>query len=70
MRSSDRLIRLPEVLNMVGISRSQIYNLISAGHFPSPIKLRGSEIKGLSTRCSCWSENQVQNWIQEQIQSN
>ena len=33
----DCLIKLPAVIDQVGISRSQIYNLISLKRFPAPL---------------------------------
>lgn len=34
-----RILRFKDVQNLVPFSRSYIYNLISQGRFPSPIKL-------------------------------
>jgi prophage regulatory protein len=44
--SSDRMIKLPEVISVTGLSRSSIYLLIKKGNFPPQIKL--------STRSSGW----------------
>ena len=33
------LLRLPEVINRLGISKSTLYNMITEGTFPSPIKM-------------------------------
>ena len=35
----QRLIRLPEVMQRVGLSNSHIYALQARGQFPKPIKL-------------------------------
>lgn len=52
-------MRLPEVRSTVGMSRSQIYRLIQAGHFPKPVKL------GL--RVSVWPDNDIKAWQDKQI---
>jgi prophage regulatory protein len=38
--SSDRMIKLPEVISMTGLSRSSIYLQIKKGNFPPQIKLK------------------------------
>ena len=63
----DCLIKLPAVINQVGISRSQIYNLISMKRFPAPLKVGGS-VEGVGSRTARWSQNQIQNWIRQQIE--
>ncbi len=35
--ATDRLLRLPEVVHRVGLSRTTIYSLISTGEFPRQI---------------------------------
>jgi prophage regulatory protein len=34
-----RVIRVPEVLNRIGTSRTHLYRLIKANKFPAPVKL-------------------------------
>lgn len=53
----DTLIKLPEVCRQAGFGKSAIYEMISAGTFPEPIKL------GCASR---WSQLEVQNWITQQ----
>ncbi|CAE6693271.1 hypothetical protein LMG22931_00475 [Paraburkholderia nemoris] len=53
-----RIIRLPEVCKIVGLSRSVIYARIKDRKFPAPIKLGYS---------SGWIEAEVQTWIESQI---
>ena len=57
--TETRLIRLPEVLRLTGLGKSQTYALALAGRFPAPIKL--------SERCSAWQESEVRAWIAERI---
>ncbi|AKS22498.1 MAG: phage DNA binding protein [Leptospirillum sp. Group II 'C75'] len=51
----DRILRLPEVLSTVGISRSSLYALIAQGQFPRQIRL--------SPRTSGWRLSDVEDWI-------
>ncbi|WP_236247390.1 helix-turn-helix transcriptional regulator [Pseudomonas tohonis] len=53
----DTLIKLPEVCRQAGFGKSAIYEMISAGTFPGPIKL------GCASR---WSQLEVQAWIASQ----
>ncbi|MFL9952815.1 AlpA family phage regulatory protein [Paraburkholderia nemoris] len=51
---SERLIRLPQVLTLVGIGKTTVYAMIKSGEFPRPRKVRN---------ISLWVESEVQNWI-------
>lgn len=53
----DRIIRLPEVLDRVGVRKTTLYAMIKRGEFPAQIKLG---------RISGWSEREVQIWIDQQ----
>jgi len=53
--SNSRFIRMPELRQKVGLSRSQIYRLIQCDQFPAPIKV-GSKI-------SVWPESLVDQWM-------
>jgi prophage regulatory protein len=39
VQDDDRILRMPEVMKVVGLSRPQIYLLISRNEFPKQIKL-------------------------------
>ncbi|WP_052394463.1 AlpA family phage regulatory protein [Oleiagrimonas soli] len=52
-----RLLRLPKVIDLVNLSRSQIYKMISGGKFPRQIKL--------SERAVAWREDEILNWIKK-----
>lgn len=54
--ASDRLIKLREVMQRVGIGKSMIYRKIKEGTFPPPYKL--------SPFASRWSEQEIINWIE------
>ena len=52
-------IRLPEVRQKVGMSKSHIYDLITQDKFPKAVKV--------SPRISCWVAAEVDQWVQERI---
>ena len=56
----DRYIRLPEVKHLTGLSKAQIYALISQDRFPKQIKL--------GDRASAWIESQVRLWMVERAE--
>jgi len=59
LNSTNRFIRLPEVLTITGLKRSTLYNQLNAGLFPKPKRLG-------SSRCVAWSLSEIQNWIDAQ----
>lgn len=56
MRPDDRLLRLTDVANITGLSRSSIYNMIAERRFPPAVRLGHRTVR--------WSETSVQEWIQ------
>lgn len=54
-----RFIRLPEVLAITGMSRSQTYRLESLGQFPKHVKL--------GVAMSAWIEAEVMQWCADRI---
>lgn len=54
---SPRALRLAEVVNKTGLSRSYTYKLIKDGDFPSPKKVRD--------RISVWDEREVDSWLEK-----
>ncbi|MDH0291429.1 AlpA family phage regulatory protein [Pseudomonas sp. GD04087] len=52
----DRLLKIAEVSNLVGLGKSAIYDMITAGSFPAPIKI------GCASR---WSLLEVVQWIED-----
>lgn len=57
---SQTVIRLPQVQERTGLSRSTIYSLIRDGEFPKQIRLHGRKSVG-------WVEAEVDKWIEERI---
>jgi prophage regulatory protein len=55
---ANQLYRTKELTELLGISRSTLYNWTLSGHFPKPIKL--------GSRAIAWSESDVQDWIYSQ----
>lgn len=51
-----KLYRLPEVLGLVGLSRSTIYRWIDCGQFPVPVKL--------GQRAVAWRSAEIHAWIE------
>jgi prophage regulatory protein len=58
---TTRLIRIKEVCNLTGISRSHIYLLASTGQFPKSVEL----IPGGAARA--WVEQEVHDWINQRV---
>lgn len=53
MSTQDRSLRLPQVLEIAGVRKSKLYQMIRTGQFPAPAKLG---------RASLWSEAKVLDW--------
>ncbi len=53
--SSDRLLRLPELVRTIGVSRATIYRYVDNGRLPPPVKL--------STRCIAWRASEITAWM-------
>ena len=56
----DRLIRLPEVENLIGCKKSTIYAMLAKGDFVRPVRL--------SARMVAFSEAAVLTWMQSRIE--
>lgn len=53
-----RLLRLQEVKDRVGLSKSSIYERVKLGQFPKPVPLGG--VVG-------WVESEIESWIGEKV---
>jgi len=56
-----KILRLPALKELTGLSRSTIYLRISNNEFPAPISLGG--------RAVGWVEADVNNWLEEKIEA-
>lgn len=55
---SRRIVRLPEVMEITGLSRTTIWRRERDGSFPPPIRLGGER-----TRAVGWREQDIYDWI-------
>ena len=58
--SNRRLLRLPEVKEKVGLSRTAIYKLIAEGQFPRQVCI--------GPRTVAWCQDDLEAWIEQRIQ--
>ena len=54
-----QLIRLKQVKEKTGLSRSSIYQFIKEGKFPAQVKL--------GQRAAAWVDSEVEDWINDRI---
>ena len=55
-----KILRLPNVLDRTGLSRSTVYLRVTEGRFPRPVSL--------GARAVGWIETEVEEWISRQIE--
>lgn len=56
---TKKILRLPDVIEKTGLSRSTIYLRMSCDSFPAAVPLGG--------RAVGWLENELEVWIDEQV---
>ena len=56
---SEKIHRLPQVMERTGLSRSMIYLLISIDEFPKQVKL--------TQRTVGWRESEIDDWIESRV---
>ena len=56
---ANQILRLPDVIERVKLSRSSIYGLVAKGSFPPPIKL--------GERAIGWPDSVISDWIDSRI---
>ena len=56
VKTLDRIIRLPELVEITGLSAATVYRLIAQGRFPRPVVL-GRQARG-------WIASQIQAWFE------
>ena len=54
-----KVLRLPDVIDRVGLRSSFIYLLIQRGYFPKPIRL--------GKRAVGWPETEINEWIEKRL---
>lgn len=54
---TERLLRLRDVCDRVGLRRSALYKRIRAGEFPAPVRL--------GSRSVAWKLSDIARWIDE-----
>lgn len=54
-----RMMRLPEVMRVTGLSRPTIYRHMKAGTFPQRVKL--------TERTSAWVASEVNSWLESRL---
>lgn len=55
------LMRLPEVRETTGLPTSSIYDAITAGEFPPPVKI--------GARAVAWSKAQIEAWLRSRVEA-
>ena len=53
----DRLIRLPELLTLTGLSRASIYRLIAEGRFPAPVAITANTKGWFASAIKAWQQS-------------
>lgn len=53
--ADNRFLRLPQVMALIGLSKSTVYKLVRRGEFPAPLRL--------SERCIAWRAAEVASWM-------
>ena len=53
--STDRLLRLSEVLTRTALGRSTIYRLMREGSFPEPLRIGARAVR--------WRQSEVEDWV-------
>lgn len=58
-RGSVELIAMPKVLQIAGISRSELWRRVANGTFPKPCRI--------GDRCTRWSRSECEQWAAERL---
>jgi len=58
-QSTNRLLRLPEVLERTGLSESAVRRMVRDEQFPRQL--------AIGPRTAAWSETEVQGWIDDRV---
>ena len=53
------VLKLPQVIKVVSLSRASIYNYVAQGKFPKPIPLGGRSVG--------WLDSDIEQWIEDRV---
>jgi len=56
---TDKLLRIGQVVDKIGLSRTTIWRLRRKSDFPEPAVIHGS--------CIAWSETELDDWIRRRL---
>lgn len=59
MDTTDQALRLPEVMKITALRRSNVYKLMALGKFPKSFKI--------TERSCAWLKSEVEEWLQQRI---
>ena len=57
--TTQRLLRLPDVIRLTGLARSSIYDATRASTFPKPVPLCGRNVAWVSTEVAQWIADRI-----------
>ena len=57
---SVKLLRLPAVMEMIGLGRSTVYHLVQAKKFPQPTRVAVPKM-------TVWSSDVIEKWVQTKL---
>lgn len=55
--TTEKLLRLNQILEIVPLGRSTLWKMVAEDRFPHPVKL--------SERCTAWRESEIQQWMKD-----
>ena len=56
---SDQILRLPQVINATGLSRSSLYAKIAGGEFLRPIELGQRSVSWFAVEVEAWIDSRI-----------
>ena len=59
LQSPFAILRMPDVLELIGLSRTSLWRRIRSGDFPAPVKLGGH-----GSRAVGWRRADVERWLE------
>ncbi|MGN4956752.1 helix-turn-helix transcriptional regulator [Aeromonas sp. 23P] len=59
MKSALRFIRVREVIQKTGLSKSTIYDMMAQGHFPNTIPLGGRAVAFIEAEVDAWMAERI-----------